>query len=55
MRLARTIGAFSVLNGSDNPYPEGLAVLDDFVDELGALGDTNVKQLIQGNFSELIA
>jgi predicted TIM-barrel fold metal-dependent hydrolase len=52
--LANRIGCEHVLNGSDYPHPEGLAEPLEFLEEIEALSDAQVKRIMRDNFAELV-
>jgi predicted TIM-barrel fold metal-dependent hydrolase len=54
-RLAQTIGAERVLNGSDYPHPEGLVEPIEFLEELVGLSPAESKRIMRDNFADLVA
>jgi len=55
VRLAKSIGASQVLNGSDYPHPEGLADPVEFSEELAGLSQSEIRQIMRDNFAGLLA
>ncbi len=53
--LTKTIGVSQVLNGSDYPHPEGLLWPAEFVEELEGLDDSDIRNVMQHNFTALVA
>jgi predicted TIM-barrel fold metal-dependent hydrolase len=54
-KLADTIGVEHVLFGSDWPHGEGLAQPTDFVKELHAFDEAEVRAIMRGNVLELLS